>query len=192
MVSLYPLPQRSNATRVCCPFAGEQVNFDLHFGISQEHCMKKLFFASAMAVASLSLVSMPALRAQDASQITIQDPAEFNAYQNAITQTDPGQKAAALEGFLQTYPQSVVKKAVLDQLIDSYYQSNQPAKTIDAAGRLLQVDPNNMKAIYISVNLKKQQCSSTLDASGVATDAPTCDDAAVLAQKGLTAPKPAP
>ena len=152
--------------------------------------MKKLVLASAMALASMSLVSAPTLRAQDPGQITIQDPAEFNAYQNAITQTDPTQKAAALEGFLSAYPQSIVKKAVLDQLIDSYYQTNQPAKAVDAAGRLLQVDPNNMKAIYISVNLKKQQCATTLDASGVATDAPTCDDAAALAQKGLTAPKP--
>jgi hypothetical protein len=40
--------------------------------------MKKLVFASAMALASMTLVSTPALRAQDASQITIQDPAEFN------------------------------------------------------------------------------------------------------------------
>ncbi len=153
--------------------------------------MKKLVFASAMALAGLSLVSTPALRAQDSGQITIQDPAEFNAYQNAITQTDPGQRAAALEGFLQAYPQSVVKKAVLDQLIDCYNQLNQPAKAIDAATRLLQADPNNMKAIFASVYLKKQQCSSSLDASGVTTDPQTCDDAAVLAQKGLTVPKPA-
>jgi hypothetical protein len=153
--------------------------------------MKKLVLASAMALASMSLVSSPALRAQDSGQITIQDPAEFNAYQNAITQTDPSQKAAALEGFLQAYPQSVVKKAVLDQLIDCYNQLNQPPKVIDAATRLLQVDPNNMKAIFASVYWKKQLCASTLDASGVATDAQTCDDAAVLAQKGLTAPKPA-
>ena len=153
--------------------------------------MKKLVFASAMAVASLSLVSTPALRAQDSSQITIQDPAEFNSYQNAITQTDPGQKAAALEGFLQAYPQSVVKKAVLDQLIDCYNQLNQPPKVIDAATRLLQVDPNNMKAIFAAVYWKKQLCASNLDASGVATDPTTCDDAGALAQKGLTVPKPA-
>ena len=57
--------------------------------------------------------------------------------------------------------------------------------------RLLQVDPNNMKAIFASVYFKKQQCGQTLDASGVATDPQTCDDAAALAQKGLTAPKPA-
>jgi len=164
---------------------------DFHFRISQELCMKKLVLASAMALASLSLVSTPALRAQDSSQITIQDPAEFNAYQNAITQTDPGQKAAALEGFLQTYPQSVVKKAVLDQLIDSYQQLNQPEKVVGACSRLLQVDPNNVKGIFVCVFVKKQQCGATLDASGVATDPQTCDDAAALAQKGLTAPKPA-
>jgi tetratricopeptide (TPR) repeat protein len=163
---------------------------EFYFGISQEHCMNKLVFASAMALASMSLVSTPALRAQDSGQISL-PPDQFNSYQNAMTQTDPGQKAAALEGFLQAYPQSPVKTTVLDNLIDVYYQLNQPAKAIDAANRLLQVDPNNMKAIFASVSLKKQQCSSALDASGVATDPQTCDDAAVLAQKGLTVAKPA-
>ena len=153
--------------------------------------MNKFVFATAMALAGLSLASMPALRAQDSSQITIQDPAEFNAYQNASTQTDPAQKCAALEGFITTYPQSVVKKAVLDQMIDCYQAANQPDKAMSAASRLLQVDANNMKAIFISVYLKKAACSKSLDASGVATDPQTCDDSAALAQKGLTAPKPA-
>ena len=154
--------------------------------------MKKLVLASAMALASLSLVSTPALRAQDSSQISL--PADqYNAYQNAITQTDPAQKAAALESFLQTYPQTQVKTAVLDQLIDTYQQFNppQPAKVLDAATRLLQVDPNNLKAIFVSVYIKKQQCQGSLDASGTSTDAQTCDDGAALAQRGLTAPKPA-
>ncbi len=153
--------------------------------------MKKLVFASAMALASMSLVSTPALRAQDTGQITIQDPAEFNAYQNASTQTDPGQKSAALEGFLQAYPQSVVKKAVLDQLIDLYFQMNQPDKASSAATRLLQADPNNIKAALASVFVKKQQCGASLDASGASTDPQTCDDAGTLAQKGLTIAKPA-
>jgi hypothetical protein len=82
------------------------VNLDLHFGISQEHCMKKLVFASAMALASMCLVSTPALRAQDAGQITIQDPAEFNSLSKRHHPDRPGAKAAALEGFLQAYPQS--------------------------------------------------------------------------------------
>ena len=153
--------------------------------------MKKLVFASAMALASMSLVSTPALRAQDTGQITIQDPAEFNAYQNAITQTDPGQKSTALEGFLQAYPQSVVKKAVLDQLIDLYFQMNQPDKASSAATRLLQADPNNIKAALAFVFVKKQQCGASLDASGASTDPQACDDAGTQAQKGLAIAKPA-
>src|SRR5208283_6023609 len=49
----------------------------------------------------------------------------------------------------------------------------------------------NMKAIFISVYLKKQQCAKSLDATGGATDPQTCDDSGALAQRGLTAPKPA-
>lgn len=150
--------------------------------------MKKLVFASAMALASMSLVSTPALQAQDSGQISL-PPDQFNSYQNAMTQTDPGQKAAALEGFLQAYPTSQVKTTVLENLIDVYSQLNQPAKAIDAASRLLQADPNNMKAIFALVYLKKQQCSQTIDASGVTTDPQTCDDAAAMAQKGLTVSK---
>ncbi|MFZ1937479.1 MAG: hypothetical protein WBA18_11965 [Terracidiphilus sp.] len=153
--------------------------------------MKTLVVATAMALASISLVSTPALRAQqDTSQISL--PADqFNAYQNFSTQTDPTAKAAAGESFLQTYPQSPVKNTVLDQLIDAYQQANNPDKVLSAATRLLQVDPNNMHAIVVSVYLKKLQCSKSLDATGTTTDAQTCDDAGALAQKGLSVAKPA-
>jgi len=144
--------------------------------------MKKLVFASVMALASISLVSAPTLRAQDS--ITIKDPAEFNAYSQASTQADPKAKAAALESFLTTYPQSVVKKAVLDMLVDTYQALGDADHALSAASRLLQVDPANMKAIFLSVAIKKSQCQKT-------SDAQTCDDAAALAQTGLKAAKPA-
>ena len=38
----------------------------------------------------------------------------------ATTQSDPKAKAAAIEDFLTKYPQSVVKKTLLDTLIDTY------------------------------------------------------------------------
>jgi len=145
--------------------------------------MKKLVFASVMALASISLVYTPTLRAQDSDQITIKDPAEFTAYQQASTQTDPKAKAAALEGFLQMYPQSVVKKAVLDQLVDAYQAVSDADKTLSASSRLLQADPNNLKAILYSVMIKKGQGQKTGDAQ-------TLDDAAALAQKGLMLAKP--
>ncbi|MGA9585212.1 MAG: hypothetical protein WBQ95_07780, partial [Terracidiphilus sp.] len=123
-------------------------------------------------------------RAQDQSTIQIKDPAEYNAYQMATTQSDPKAKAAAIEDFLTKYPQSVVKKTMLDMLIDTYQQLGDMDKTVGAAQRLLQVDPSNLKAIYISVFIKKNQCAKT-------SDQQTCDDAAALAQKGLSASKPA-
>lgn len=146
--------------------------------------MKKFVFASVMALASMSLVVAPKLQAQDSGQITIKDPAEFNAYQMATTQSDPKAKAAALESFLKTYPQSVVKSAVLDQLVDAYQAAGDQEGVVNASGRLLQVDPNSLKATLYSVMIKKAQC-------GKNSDAQTCDDAAALAQKGLQITKPA-
>jgi len=149
--------------------------------------MKKIVFASVMVLASLSVYCAPMLRAQDS--IVIKDPAEYNSYNSAIGLTDPKAKAAALESFLLQYPQSVVKKAVLDNLIDTYYSSPQQGglgdadKALSAASRLLQEDPNYLKAILYSVFIKKNQCGKTQDVQ-------TCDDAAALARKGLITPKP--
>src|SRR5579863_9627919 len=84
---------------------------------------------------------------------------------------------------MEKYRQSVAKTLVLAALLDAAQQSGQPDKVVDYAGKLLQVDPNNIKAILYSVMIKKQQC-------GQKSDPATCDDAAGLAQKGLQAPKP--
>ena len=148
--------------------------------------MKKLVLASVMAAASICLVSAPTLRAygQDQGTISIQNPAEFNAYQQAGTQTDPAARAAAEESFLQTYPQSVVKKSVLDDLIDTYEKTGDVDKAVGAATRLLQIDPNNMKALYVSATIKRSQCLRTNDAT-------VCDDAGAIGAKGLKATKPA-
>jgi hypothetical protein len=143
--------------------------------------MKKIVIATVLALASISLVTAPMLRAQD---ITIKDPAEFNAYQMASSQPDLKTKASQLESFLQTYPQSVVKNSILELLIQTYQGVGNNEKTLDAANRLLQVDPNNLKAVFISVYVKKSQCAKT-------SDAQTCDDGAAMAKKGLLLSKPA-
>lgn len=152
--------------------------------------MKKLVLASVIALTGTCLVSAPTLRAQGSEQgqgqgtIQIQNPAEYNAFQQAMTQSDPKAKASALEDFLKNYPQSVAKKAALDQLIDAYQGAQDLDGAAKAADRMLQVDPNNMKAIYVDVSVKKSQCQKN-------NDQQVCNDAAALAQKGLTVPKPA-
>jgi tetratricopeptide (TPR) repeat protein len=157
--------------------------------------MKKLVFASAMALAAICLALAPQVPAQapatEGGQVSL--PADqYNAYQNATTQSDPAAKAAALESFLTTYPQTPVKKTVLDQLIDAYQAARNLPKALDAATRLLQLDPNNMKAIYFSVYVDVSDCKKAVDPqTGDLKDAQPCDNAAILSQKGLVITKPA-
>jgi hypothetical protein len=159
--------------------------------------MKKVVVASLLAVASSvpAALAVPAL-AQDASatgagaqaagsaqnQITIKDPAEYNAYTNAVGQGQPAAKAQAIEAFLTQYPNSVVKQEMLEQLVGAYQAANDTPHTLDAARRLLQVDPNNLRALTYIVYVEKSQANG---------DQTKLDDAASLAQKGLAASKPA-
>jgi hypothetical protein len=59
---------------------------------------------------------------------------------------------------------------------------------VDAANRLLQADPNNLRALAISVYIKKAQAAQK---STPADQQPLLDEAAANAQKGISAPKPA-
>ncbi len=79
----------------------------------------------------------------------IKDPAEYNAYVNAVQQTDPAAKANALEAFLQTYPNSVMKTDAMELLMGSYQQAGNQQKTMDTANRILQADPNNIRALAL-------------------------------------------
>ena len=144
--------------------------------------MKKFALSSVLVLTSMSLGSLTTLLAQDS--ITIKDPAEYNAYQMAITQSDSKAKSAALESFLKTYPQSVVKQTVLNDLVDAYSSPMDPDNELSASTRLLQIDPNNLKATLYSVVVKNMQAKQK-------NDQQAADDAKALAEKGLTLPKPA-
>ncbi|HEY3988160.1 MAG TPA: hypothetical protein VGM02_02595 [Acidobacteriaceae bacterium] len=155
--------------------------------------MKKVALASLLAIATSMLCTTPIALAQAAAgsggqQITIKDPAEYNDYSNAISQSSPAAKASAIEAFLTKYPNSVVKEEMLEQLMAAYQAQNNMDKTVDAAGRLLQIDPNNLRALAITVYIKKAQAAQK---STPADQQPLLDEAAADAQKGLAAPKPA-
>jgi tetratricopeptide (TPR) repeat protein len=79
----------------------------------------------------------------------IKDPAEYNAYMGAVQQTDPSAKISGLEAFLTQYPNSVMKEDALETLMGVYQQKGDVAKMGDSAQRLLQVNPNNVKALAI-------------------------------------------
>jgi len=146
--------------------------------------MKKALFVSLLSVAALSLCISAAV-AQD--QVTIKDQAEYNAFTNAESQTAPAAKAAAIEGFLQTYPNSVVKDDLLGELMTAYTQVPDYGKAIDAANRLLADQPSNLRALTIEVYLKAAQAGQSTDPAAKQS---LLDDAAALAQRGLSANKP--
>jgi tetratricopeptide (TPR) repeat protein len=156
--------------------------------------MKKVVIASVLAIVSAgTLCTIPALAlpigsaAQSSSgsnsgSITIKNPAEYNAYENAMSQTSPAAKAAAIEQFLKQYPNSVVKKEMLAQLVAAYRATGNTAETLTAAKRLLKVEPENIRALAFVAFVSK---------SNAGTDVAKLNEAASYAQQGLKAPKPA-
>jgi hypothetical protein len=152
--------------------------------------MKKVVVASLLAVASVTGLAGIAVaqsqvnlgsNAQASSGGVQMSAAEYAAYNNAITQTTPQTKAPALEAYLTAYPQSAVKAATLEQLMLNYAQFD-PKKAVDAADRLLQVDPNNMRALTFEVYFRRQEGEQATDPATKQTD---LDAAASYAQKGL-------
>jgi len=79
----------------------------------------------------------------------IKDPAEYNAYVGAVQQTDPAAKISGLEAFLVQYPNSVMKEDALELLMGAYQQTNNQAKVIDTANRLLAVNPDSVRALVL-------------------------------------------
>jgi hypothetical protein len=107
-----------------------------------------------LVLASVALVQQAVAQAAgQAGQATqkkeIKSPAEYNAYVNAIQQQNPAQKAAALEAFLQTYPNTVMKEDGLELLMVAYQQAGDSQKSLDAATRVLEANPNNIRALAL-------------------------------------------
>ncbi len=91
----------------------------------------------------------PAQTGQAAQKKEIKNPAEYNAYVNAIQQQNPAQRAQLLEAFLQSYSSSVMKEDALELLMAAYQQAGDAQKTLDAAQRVLQTNPNNVRALAL-------------------------------------------
>jgi hypothetical protein len=151
--------------------------------------MKKSVLASLLALATIvpGSVSMVYGQAAPSGQITIKDPQEYSDYTNAVGQSTPAAKAAAIETFLTKYPNSIVKNDMLEALMLSYQQSGDMAKTVTTADRLLAVDPGNLRALFIEVYMAGAQSAGKPPADAQ----PILDKAAAQAQTGLNAQKPA-
>jgi tetratricopeptide (TPR) repeat protein len=86
--------------------------------------------------------------ATPAAAPVIKDPAEYNAYVGAIGQKDAAQ-ISGLEAFLTQYPNSIMKIAALQTLMQDYQQAGNQAKTLDMATKLAAADSCNVRALTI-------------------------------------------
>ena len=91
---------------------------------------------------------------------TIKDPAEYNAYVNAIQQQDANAKISALEAFLTQYPNSVMKNTALELLMSSYQGANNAAKVMETAKRLLTANPCSVPALVLLTYNARQAVST--------------------------------
>jgi hypothetical protein len=152
--------------------------------------MKKVVLASLLSATALIPFALTnSVRAQAAPgggqiQMSQEEYAKYNA---AATATTPAAKAAAFEDYLKSYPNSAVKADVLNQLLYAYNQTGDEAKTLDAADRLLAVEPNNLRALTLEVYYRRQDADKLTDP---AAKQAALDKVAAYAQTGLNATKP--
>ncbi len=114
----------------------------------------------------------------------IKDQAEYNSYANAAGQANPASKAQAFEQFMLQYPNTVVKDDALEALMGAYQQAGDATKMQDAANRLLQVNPNAVRALALMAYTKRAAVEANPAAPTVQQDS---QQAFQLGQKGLSA-----
>jgi hypothetical protein len=137
--------------------------------------------AQPAAPAQAATPGQPAAQAQQKKEI--KDPAEYNAYVGAVQQQDPNAKISGLEAFVTQYPNSVMKEDALEILMGTYQQTGNVQKMGDAAQRLLQANPNNVRALALLAYTKRTMAQAGQNPQQ------NLADAKQYGQKGLDALK---
>src|SRR6478752_1741159 len=108
------------------------------------------------------------------NQKVIKDQAEYTAYMAALNTPDAAAKGAAMEAFVAQYPNSVVKIDALEQAMGSYQQSGNQQKVQQLAGTILQIEPNNVRALAIVVFMERGQIKDAASGGKARADAERC------------------
>src|SRR4029077_1954278 len=158
-------------------------------GLKEQNAMKKVLVTFVLALTTAALgqgssssqqppAQPPAASDQQAnvptSQKTIKDPAEYNAYITALNTTDPAAKGQAMEAFVAQYPNSIVKIEALEQAMGAYQQAGNQQKVEQLARTILQVEPNNVRALAIVVFLERNQVKDAASGAKARGDAERC------------------
>ena len=144
-------------------------------------CIWVLLACAALPCAAQVPAGVPEQGAQPGgNQKAIYDPAEYNAYITALSTANPSQKAAAMEAFVVSYPNSAVQEDALEQALAAYQQAGNTEQAEKVARRILQMDENNVRALAIVVAFTRDALTR-----GVRDVKPA--DLRILAERGLHA-----
>jgi hypothetical protein len=142
--------------------------------------MRKVLVTFVLALTGAMMAQASAQQPADsqanvpANQKVIKDPAEYNAYITALNTQDPAQKAAAMEAFVKQYPQSVVLTDALEQAMAAYQQAGNQQKVQETASQILQINPNNVRALAIMTFIERATANSPDKAAKGRQDGEKC------------------
>lgn len=108
---------------------------------------------------------------------TFANPAEYDNYMAALNTQDPARRATAMEVFIAWYPGSILRIDAYEQAIAAWHAAAQPAKADVLGVKLLQIDPDNVRALANSAYVGR------LKATG--GDTAALAPAIAAAQRGL-------
>jgi len=112
--------------------------------------------------------------------------AEHGAYSAALNTKDPTKRAQAMEVFVAWYPNSPLRTAAYEQAMAAWQVANNPTKADAVAARLLQIEPDNVRALANRVYVGRSRVG--------AGDASVLSATSLAAERGLAAlakwPKP--
>lgn len=116
--------------------------------------MRRVMVCIWVLVASATLLHadpLPLATLAGGNQKVINDPAEYNAYLNALNTEDPLERAAAMEAFFAHYPNSVMKEDALEQALAAYQAAGKLSQAEKVARKILDVNENDVRALALVV-----------------------------------------
>ena len=97
-------------------------------------------------VLSLSL-AFAAVEVAAQTRSSFANPAEYDNFQTALKTQDAAKRATAMEVFAAWYPNSILRTESLEHAMAAWMAAKEPAKADFVAGKLLQIDPDNVHAL---------------------------------------------
>jgi len=89
---------------------------------------------------------------------------ERQLYDHSTAEPDVEARIRLLQQFLAQYPRSALKEGALEKLVTTYQQAGKGIKVIETNNTLLELNPNNLQAIALVVNIRLRAAAKGMDA----------------------------